>query len=446
MSLPPATLAPPANLPSDLLESSKNWTLSHLIDLALRLSPETRTTWAVARSAAAALGEKRAAYYPTIELDANGFRIKGAAAGGKISFEQTSFGPTVLLDYLLVDFGGRGASVEEARQTLIAADWQHNWRIQDIVLGVQQTYVAYVAAKALLEAQQANLNEARTNLEAAEARHAAGVATIADVLQAKTAMSQSQLVLDTIQGQIQTIRGALATAVGIPANTPFDVEAPAYDLSIERIQKDVNLLIEEAQQKRPDLAAARSLAAAAGSHITKVRSEDRLSLSFSGQAGRVWYTGSEPFQDTYSLGLFLRIPLFTGFASKYKVLQAQADADRSQAQLDSLRQQVVYQVWTSYYGLQTAAQKVNTTADLVESATQSNEVALGRYKAGVGSIIDLLVAQRELSLARAQQITAKAEWFLSLAQLARDTGVLWLGTEAPKLAAPPTNDTTRGQP
>src|SRR5204862_380480 len=77
-----------------------------------------------------------------------------------------------------------------------------------------------------LAAQQTTVKEAQTNLEAAEQRHRVGLATIADVLQAKTARSQAQLALETVEGTLQTTRGALALAMGLPANVPYDVELP----------------------------------------------------------------------------------------------------------------------------------------------------------------------------------------------------------------------------
>jgi outer membrane protein TolC len=67
---------------------------------------------------------------------------------------------------------------------------------------------------------------------------------------------------------------------------------------------------------------------------------------------------------------------------------------------------------------------VRTSEDLLKSATESYQVALGRYKAGVGSILDLLSAQSALEGARAQRVQANSDWFVSLAALARDTGTL----------------------
>ena len=81
-------------------------------------------------------------------------------------------------------------------------------------------------------------------------------------------------------------------------------------------------------------------------------------------------------------------------------------------------------MFSAYYALQTATRRVRTAEDLIASAEQSNEVALGRYKAGVGSVLDLLAAQSALADARAQQVDARLAWSVSLAQLAHDAGVL----------------------
>ena len=74
---------------------------------------------------------------------------------------------------------------------------------------------------------------------------------------------------------------------------------------------------------------------------------------------------------------------------------------------------------------------MRTADDLLASATQSDEVALGRYKAGVGSVLDLLTAQSALAHARAQAIEARWTWRTALSQLAHDIGELDVRGESP---------------
>jgi len=412
-------------LPPDLLEKAGQWTLGDLVDLALRSSPQTRVAWAQARSAAADLGAREGTYYPTIAGQVNAAAIRGSVGGGQFTFKNRSINPYVQISWLLLDFGGRKAQVDSARQALIAADFAHNATIQDVVLQVQQAYYTYLYSLALEESEKAAVKEAETSLDAAESRRAAGLSTIADVLQAKTRLSQARLALQTVQGQIQTIKGSLATAIGLPANTPFDVTVPKVEPPQEEAAIEVERAIAEAQERRPDLAAARAQVEKARADERAKAAIDRPSLNAALNTGRIWYYPGALNQDTYNAALLLTIPIFNGWTYHYNLYKAQFDREAAEARLENLRQQSTLQVWSSYYNHRTAVQKVATAKDLLDSASQSYEVVSARYKAGVGSILDLLTAQTSLESARAQEAQARTDWFLTLAQLAHDTGTLW---------------------
>ena len=202
------------------------------------------------------------------------------------------------------------------------------------------------------------------------------------------------------------------------AELPADVHEDASVAAVER-------LIAEAEKNRPDLAAARSRALAAHAHVTSARAEGLPSLSASAAAGRPFYdfTGqSTPYSDTWSVGLLLRVPLFTGLKTLYDTRSAEAQAAAADAGAESYAQQVVFQVWNSYFGVQTAAQQVRASKDLLESAKESAEVARGRYREGVGSILDLLTAESLLANALAQDVRSRAGFLLAVAQLAHDAG------------------------
>jgi len=118
------------------------------------------------------------------------------------------------------------------------------------------------------------------------------------------------------------------------------------------------------------------------------------------------------------------VPIFSGYDTTYRVRSAEAKAEVALAQRDSLALQVGLDVWSSYQALQTATQSLRTAADLLASADQSERVALGRYRAGVGTLIDLLNAQSALAAARVQRIQAALDWHVSRATLAKAVGTL----------------------
>jgi outer membrane protein TolC len=420
-----------AAVPPDLAERIRRLTLAEIVDLGLRSNPATRLAWANANTAASVYGSERGAWLPSIDGDVSAARLKTAASQGRSAVEQSVFTPSVTLSYLLLDFGGRSGRVSGARHRLLSASFLHNAAIQDVVLQVQVAYFQYLANRALLQAQRTTLEEARTNLVAAEERRRVGLATVADVLQARTAASQAQLDLQTIEGNVQTTRGALALALGLPANLPYDVDSSAAIAPVAALADSVNAIIATALQGRPDLAASRAEVEAALSDVTEARGALFPSLGFSATGGRTYATTIPNGANSYSLSLGLTIPIFNGFSRQHDLRAAQFEAEAARARTETLRQEVVFQVFSAYYALQTATRRVRTSEDLLASATQSNEVALARYKAGVGSVLDLLAAQSALASARAQQVDARLAWSVSLSQLAHDAGVLDPGVERP---------------
>lgn len=137
----------------------------------------------------------------------------------------------------------------------------------------------------------------------------------------------------------------------------------------------------------------------------------------------------------------MQVPIFFGFAHLYGIKAAQAEADASRARAQGLEQQVIFQVFNSYYGLRTATQRVRTAEDLFAAAQQSEQVAAGRYKEGAGTALDLLTAESALADARAQRINARFAWYIALAQLAHDVGVLGLDGSTPFALQPDTTGT-----
>jgi outer membrane protein len=417
--------------------------LGDVVDLALRNNPATRVSWAQARAAADVYGVTRGQLLPTVTLDATAARSLALSQPGRPAGERTQYGPSVNLSYLVLDFGGRSGSIAAARNAAVAADLSHNVVVQNTILTVEASLFSYLATRALRDAQRSAVEEAAASLRAAEERHRVGLATIADVLQARTARSQQQLQLESLAGGLQTARGALAVAMGVPANAAFDVpDVPPAD-SVHFVTASVDSLIEYAVRTRPDIASARAQAAAAAAQLRVARASGLPALTMGATSG---YTGSNvsTFSGrTYALTFGVQLPLFTGFSREYDVRASADELEAATARAAVTRQQVVFQVFSAYYGLQTATQRVRTSADLLASATESESVARGRYREGVGTFVDLLIAQTALANARAQEVQARWEWRTSLAQLAHDVGVLGIHGEPLAPLAPGVSRGTR---
>lgn len=415
----------------DVATRLQRLTLTDVADIALGNSPATRLSWAQARAAAASYGAANGRYLPTVSADINGGPARAISANpARLPADRRTVVPSITLQYLLFDFGARGGTSRAAREALYAADFTHNAAVQTVLLQSQQAYFAYQAARGVLEATRANVSTARQNVAAAERRHDVGVATIADVLQARTALAQAELAAQGADGDLQASRATLAFTMGMDPTRSFDVATDTAAFPMRELAESVDTLIAHAERDRPDLAAARALVRQSDAQISVARSATLPQLTLGSTAGRNFANVSTLEGRTYALTLGLQIPIFSGNTRQYDVVAAREIAAASVANAEQVRLQAAAQVYTSYHTLRTAAQRVTTSQTLLATATQSEAVARGRYAEGVGNILDVLLAQTSLADARAQAVTARWTWFSALSQLARDAGAIAPGGAA----------------
>ncbi|AXS80430.1 TolC family protein [Dechloromonas sp. HYN0024] len=387
------------------------------VDLALCNHPQTREVWAAARAQAALVGVARAGWLPSLDGSASATRFQYDDGG---AYNRRAAALT--LSWLLVDFGRRSANVDNAQQLLAAAAASQDAMVQTLFLAALQGYYAALAAQAAVVSTSEAERSARESYQAADARYGVGVATPADRLQAQTAFSQATLNRIRAEGEARNALGALANALGFAAHqTVVLAELPVLSGELA-FQKEIDALIAEAQARRPDLRAAEAQLKAAEASVDIARTQGRPSISLA--AGPTWQNTAGVVTQGGSIGLTLNVPIFAGFDTTYRVRSAAAQVDVRAAQRDRIRNQVALDVWRAYQSLTTATQSLKTTADLVASAEQSERVALGRYKAGVGTVLDLLSAQSALASARLQRIQAQLDWNVYRATLAQAMGAL----------------------
>lgn len=414
-----------AIVPADINARLGRLSLVDVVDLALSNSPQTRASWAVARAAAATYGSARGRYLPSLQADAIGGPSKSISQNpARVPSERTTVSTSLSLQYVLLDFGARGGSMAAAHEALFAADLTHNATIQAVVLQAEGAYFSYQASRGLADAAHSAVETARANLAAAERRHDVGLATIADVLQARTALAQSQLASQAADGAVHAGHTQLAVALGLPANANFDAAPDSGATPVVALAENVDSLVERAVRDRPDVAAARALARQSEDLVRVARGAALPSVTLGASEGRNFSNNTALEGSTFALTFGLAIPIFSGLSREYDIVAANENAAAAFARAEQVRLQAIAQVFSSYYILRTATQRVATSVDLLASATQSEEVARGRYAEGVGSILDLLTAQSALADARAQAVQSRWTWYTALAQLSRDAGVL----------------------
>ena len=426
----PAPPRPPAFVP----DQSKTYTLPELVDIAEQNNPDTRVAWENAKARAADLGVSKAALYPTVAALALAESQRIDLLFAPAYFRQTTgtFSPVLVVDYVIFDFGRRSDEVAISRSDLLAANFLFNDTHRKIIFQVMEAYYRLLNSKGQEDAQQANLNNAQTVQDAAEARLHEGLATLPDVLEARSATAQADYDLQAAIGATEIAHGDLATALGISPTSQFQVESIQSLALPQEMPEAVEKSIDRALAQRPDLMAQLEQLRAAGAEIKAAKTEYLPTLSFDGSGGEARTYGEQnqspgiysPTQETWQARLSLTWNLFDGFARESRLAKARADQKQAAAEVDAIRDQVENQVWAAYSNARTALRQQRAAAALLAAASESYDAALQSYNYGVRSQIDVVSAQRALAAARTADVSARAQLLTSVAALAFQTGDL----------------------
>jgi outer membrane protein len=288
---------------------------------------------------------------------------------------------------------------------------------------VVQDFYAVVAGDAGLAAAKLAEDTYAQSVEVARALQVGGVSALGDVLQVETAYDQAILTYETAAHTAEAARGTLAFEIGVPADVPLKIRSDPVPAEVPALTARMTDLMAQAERQRPDLAAARAQVQAAIDNIEVARAAGRPSIAIAASRDRI-DTAGLPLQNYSQIGVTLTVPIFTGFSVTYGVRQAQANLETSESTAEQVRLQVTLDVWNGYYGLDSANKLLAASATLLKTAQTNQEVALGRYKAGVGSIVDLLTALVAYAEALQSRISAEQSWQVARAQLVLAIGRL----------------------
>jgi outer membrane protein len=143
-----------------------------------------------------------------------------------------------------------------------------------------------------------------------------------------------------------------------------------------------------------------------------------------GAAGVTPYRQTGLTPNYAAVGFNVSVPLANGhlFAARRAEasLRARAEAER----VRDLENRVTRDVRVSLLDAQAAFQRLNLTNQLLEQASQAQELAESRYSLGLSSIVELTQAQLNKTRAEIEQASARYDYQTRTAVLKYQTGAL----------------------
>ncbi len=393
--------------------------------MALRNHPLLQAATFDAEAAKQVAREEKSAYYPTATASLTGVgalpnsRIDAGFLNNPIIYNRESNGLEV--NQLITDFGRTSNLVGSARLGAKAASASAQQTAQDVLLAVNRAYYGVLRAEAVLKVAQETVKARRILADQITTLEKNKLRSLVDVSFAEVDLAQAQLLLVQAQNNEKASYAELATALGF-------ANPQAFDLSEEPMppapSADPTDLIVQALQTRPDLSSARFSHEAALRYARAERDLWMPTISATGEAG-LTPTYQVPLSDRYAAaGINVNIPIFNGFLYSARHQEANLRAQAADQAMRDLADRIGRDVRTAWLDAGTAYQRLAVTAQLLKEATLALDLAQGRYKLGLSSIVELSQAQLNLTQAQIADTSAKYDFQIQSAVLAYQIGQL----------------------
>ena len=413
-----------------LEENERTISLEEAIELAYFNNPDLQVALLELEQANAALAEARAAFSPvlTTSADLTAQESNSTAAFGTADDDDidTSLNASVQASYDLFTSGERTANVRAAKAQVRLSELEVDRRRETLRLETTSLYYDLQDSGEQIRINQAFVDEAAQNRQDTALRQEAGVGTTFDVLRADVQLANAQQNLIQAQAQQQIAQRNLARLLNLPSTANVNatpVTAPNnWESTYERwtlTLEDSILLAFQGRVELEQQLAQREIST----------QQARVALAANGPqiglfANYSWSDLLDDSSDTYNFGVQFNMVLTDGGAARARARQQEINVDIAEERFSEVLDQVRFDVEQAYFDLRSNEENVVTARTAIVQADRALELANLRLDAGVGTQLDVLTAQSDLTEAEGNWVTAALGYNRALASLQRAVGNL----------------------
>ena len=423
---PAQTLVVPTTPSQVRLDITKPVTLAEILELVEKTNSDAIRARIAIDRARAVLQESEAGRSPTVTgtiqynyTDSAQARLN--SINNNTPLGKTTNNPlnaTIGVDYNIFDSGSKESTVRIAENNLRIAEADLSRIRQNIRLGIVTAYYNLQNTDETIRIQRKAVENSERSLKDTKARERAGVGTKFDVLQAEVQLANSKQDLLNAEAAQLVARRELSRQLNYPSIveiTAADKIAPVPEskLPVEetillavrnRAELDIRKLEREVARDR------------ANSSIARIGPQINLFGNFNTASE---FTSGGGIGVGYQIGATLNWNLFDGGRADAQVNQFKADQAIAEARFEQDARQARYDVEESYINQQSRLKQIDTATKAVEQAQEALRLARLRLDAGVGTQLEVITAESDLTRADVNRVQAIIGYNQSRANLER---------------------------
>ena len=315
------------------------------------------------------------------------------------------------------------AELREQHQARKSAERASNLSIKDsrdvVVFVVGTAFAQTVASAARVETAKAQLASAQELDRQTANRFKAEVSPEIDTLRAQVELQSAEQRLTTSANQFEKDKLTLARITGLPIDQRFVLTDTLSDRPLTAMTEQS--ATENAFRSRSDLASAEASVRAAALSLQAEKAERFPTVSLHVEYGSGG-TNVGNFNQLYSIGASVLVPLYTGGRIRADIQQAEADLVRRKAEYADLKGRIAYDIRTAWLDLNASNSSVKVAERNKVLADRALAQSRDRYENGVTNYLEIVQAQETVVAASENYIESLYSFDVAEISLLRAMG------------------------
>jgi outer membrane protein TolC len=307
-----------------------------------------------------------------------------------------------------------------ARTAEQAAQLSYQDILDVVTFTVGNAYLQIIEASSHIEAQEAQVRNAKALYDQAVDQVQAGTAPRIDATRTEVQLHTEEYNLSVARNNFEVAELTLGRAIGLPLGQQFQLADALPYSDINPLSVDDALQM--AYKSRRDFLSALDSQKAAAQTLSAAKGERYPTVAVNGDYGDIGPT----FGHSHGIFAFqagIKVPLFTGGRIKGDITQAEAALRQRKAEAENIRGQIDYDVRTAFLNLKAAKEQVDVAKQNVALANENVRRSKDRFTSGVTDSVEVVQAEQALASANDQYITSLYNHNFTKLSLARALGV-----------------------
>ena len=281
-----------------------------------------------------------------------------------------------------------------------------------VLLAAVKAYFNLLKEQDLLDVAIKNKNVIERQLEATKDRFEVGDLTITDVSQAEARLSDANANLVRAEADLNSAKAIFFSDIGLE---PEDI---LYPEEMPIVPQNLQSLIDDVKKSNPKVINARKMKLVAEEELKLALKEMSLSVDLKASANQSWDPNTFFEEQRYfDVSANLKLPLYKGGKDKAVIRKSREKLNKSNADIDDILREEAEKAMLIWNNIES----LNSQILAFKSSIRANEIALDgvvqEENVGARTVIDVLDAENELFMARANLIKANVNRYIATYEL-----------------------------